>query len=455
MTKEPLLAACKPWLAIETGSAETDEAAREAVRADVRALLTSGEAAAANARAAFDAAIAAAGAAANEPEARAAFAKFTEGDDPTPIPDPPRVPRVAVPVGTIQAGYPSYRLALHRQSGAVLVNGSVGLLSGEGGIGKSALALSIGLGVAMLPDDRRGEVADGLFHGYGGPVLITTFEDEPGETAGRAKALARILDANKKPEEVSDKRKDSLAGDTLNNRLHLLDLAEAPLFGPTDRGDGFAGLYGARPGPLDGWEDLWREARRVEARLIIIDPATAAFVSESNSVAGVREFMSAVAGQARRIGAAVLIVSHSNKGARGQESPDPFDPGQVSGSTGWTDAARGVLTFSWFMRATAPPGEEGKEDDDGERIRLLAVSKSNYGPARLSIVADPIHNKPTLPELGEGRIVGFRADDTDGWKTELPRKPKPVQKNNPGRRDARTQQRPRGGSSHEEPSHGR
>ena len=53
------------------------------------------------------------------------------------------------------------------KGGAVLTVGNVCLLSGEGGIAKSALALSLAGGIAQLGDHERGQVC-GLFEGMGG-----------------------------------------------------------------------------------------------------------------------------------------------------------------------------------------------------------------------------------------------------------------------------------------------
>ena len=72
--------------------------------------------------------------------------------------------------------------------GSVLTVGNVCLLSGEGGIAKSALALGLAVGIAQLGDHERGEIC-GLFEGMGGPALLATFEDHPTETRWRARCL--------------------------------------------------------------------------------------------------------------------------------------------------------------------------------------------------------------------------------------------------------------------------
>ena len=239
----------------------------------------------------------------------------------------------------------------------------------------------------MLPDAQSGGVSGGIFEGEGGPVLIAGFEDDPGETAWRMRQLAGIHDAGNTTAPAS----------AALQRVHLLDLGGRPLFGPTEA-DGRAALYNARPGPLAGWVDLWREAELIRPKIIVVDPALSGFVGEANAVAPVSEFLVSLARAAKDIGAGILIVAHSTKATRSpSKGADPFDPGQVSGSSAWTDRARAALSFTWGENA-------------GDRV--LAVSKSNYGPARIRIGLDPIRARPF--GAGKGAIVGFKAIGTWG-----------------------------------------
>ena len=111
------------------------------------------------------------------------------------------------------------------KGGSVLTVGNVCLLSGEGGIAKSALALGLAVGLAQLGDHERGQVC-GLFDGMGGPTLLATFEDHPTETHWRAHRLAANID-NLKDDDISRQR-------TLR-RVHVLDLAGRPRFRPQGR----------------------------------------------------------------------------------------------------------------------------------------------------------------------------------------------------------------------------
>ena len=287
-----------------------------------------------------------------------------------------RAPRRALPVSQVQSEFPKPLLRAHGKSGALVSAGTVAVLAGEGGIGKSALAGSIALGIAMLPDGKEGDVSGDLFEGVGGNVLLASLEDDPGMTMWRLRKLAG----------------EGGIGKSALDRVHLLDLAGRPLFGPSDAGRG--ALYNARPEPLAGWSDLWREAARIGPRLVVIDPALSAFVGEPNAAAPVTEFLVTLACEAKKSGCGVLLLAHSTKAARAEKA-DPFDPGHVSGTAAWTDRVRGVLAFTW-----------GKEQ--GERV--LAVSKANYGPARIQIGLEPIRDSR------EG-IVGFKARGLWGEKT--------------------------------------
>ena len=254
-------------------------------------------------------------------------------------------------------------------TGAVLSEGEICLLAGEGGVGKSALAGEIALAVAGNARDAGGLLAA---HG-GGPVLWVTYEETPGELAARLKTRARTV------------------GVSAQN-VHVLDVRGGwPLFGPGADGRSSA-FYHARPEQLIGWEPMEAAVGGLEPRLIVIDPVLAAYVGEPNSAPPVREFLGALASLAREHSAGVLVLAHSTKAARSQRGgtkPDPFEPGQVAGSAAWTDGVRGALSFAYGS------------DDDGNR--LLSIVKANMGPARIQCDAKPMRAEES------GWIIGFEA----------------------------------------------
>ena len=187
--------------------------------------------------------------------------------------------------------------------------------------------------------------------------------------------------------------------DRARGNLHVLDLRGRPVFGPRETTNL---LYNSRPGPLAHWKTLWDEAARLKVRLVVIDPTLAAYVGEPNAAAPVREFMSHLATEARRLETGVLLLAHSTKAARKGSSPSKpttewealNEVGHVGGSAAWFDAARGVLNLVRLK----------------DRY-LLTVPKANYGPAYLVARVEARHGG----DKGDGPVVGFQAD-SDGWR---------------------------------------
>ena len=309
--------------------------------------------------------------------------------------DEQQQPRSAVPVPEVTGKRPDRLLSVAGKKGALLSVGGVLVLAGEGSIAKSPLALSIALAMAARPGSPYGDLHGGLFEGIGGPTLAASYEDWPAVSADRLRKLASLW------------WPDTETGTKALNRVHVLDLAGRPLFGPVAT-DSRAALYNARPDRMPGWDDLWGEVERTGARMVVIDPALSAYVGDANSAAPVRDFMGALAAQAVALKCGVVLVAHSRKDARGQEKSDPFDPGNVAGSSHWTDAARGVLTLTYEKGAA--PGD-----------RILAVSKANYGPSRILCRVDPVR-------APSGEICGFSA--VGDWDQSLPAKDRDAGKRN-------------------------
>ena len=117
----------------------------------------------------------------------------------------------------------------------------------------------------------------------------------------------------------------------------------------------------------DWWPDLWDYVGEVGARLLVIDPASAALADADVSQTGpVRQFLRALTRKAEQAGCGVLIVAHSTKSARAavQAGEDP-GAGAVAGSAAWYDGARGVLTL--------------EPHKDARNLRVLSCVKANYG----------------------------------------------------------------------------
>jgi len=105
---------------------------------------------------------------------------------------------------------------------------------------------------------------------------------------------------------------------------------------------------------------------------VVVDPVLAAFNGDDTRVSAVRSFLDAVRQEAEPLGAGVLMIAHTTKAAR-KTQDDGSDPGAVSGSAAWTDAARAALLLS--------------REGDGDLWRLDSI-KANHSPTvKLSLCA--------------------------------------------------------------------
>ena len=83
-----------------------------------------------------------------------------------------------------------------------------------------------------------------------------------------------------------------------------------------------------------------------------------------------RAFVDALRQELEALGAGLILVAHSTKAAQG------IDPGAVSGSAAWTDAARAALLLK----------HEG-EDGSGDMWTLESIKANYSAPAKLSLCA--------------------------------------------------------------------
>ena len=234
--------------------------------------------------------------------------------------------------------------------------GTVTLLHGRGGAGKSALALMLACAIAgdgtHWPDGEHGLRVTG----ERSPVVLATFEDSADEFERRRLALARrkYLPATE---------------DRIGDRVHALDLADrGPLwsldrFGPVDDAD------------ASGLDSLAAYASEHAARLVVIDPLYAAFGGSEIDRSHVGAFLTRLRRVAAELRAAILIVSHPAKGSAGANrelaGEDP------SGSSTWRDGVRAA----WRLAPESMPGNNG----DGEKVDALTLTKSNYGRAHPAV----------------------------------------------------------------------
>ena len=216
----------------------------------------------------------------------------------------------------------------------LIPSGTVTLLSGDGGVGKSLLALQIGVAVALGVDTVGLSPSPGR-------CLYLGAEDDCAEFHRR---LAAIV--------AHHGRKLADLGDD----FALIPLAglDAVLSLPDRQG---------QMAPTALWSDVEAIAREREPNLVVLDTSADLFGGDEIKRTQVRQFVSMLRGLAIEIGCAVLLLSH------------PSVAGMVtgtgtSGSTAWSNSVRSRL---YMERVLADKKETGTVS--------LSTKKSNYGPS--------------------------------------------------------------------------
>ena len=228
--------------------------------------------------------------------------------------------------------------------------GRVALLTGEGGAGKSRLALQLAAGVASGGDDgewissptqimRLGNAVPT----YGANVVFASWEDEPEEFYRRLHQISGNAAPWVQPERLERLRIVNLVGEgpvwAPPQGRHISTMAELTVTG----------------------ERLRRLCEREDARLLVLDPLAAAYAADENARGLVRAFVSHWDAWGQANNCTVLILAHPPKSA-GMS---------YAGSTDWQGAARAL----WTLQA-----EISKSSEDGARTWKLDFIKGNYGP---------------------------------------------------------------------------
>ena len=242
--------------------------------------------------------------------------------------------------------------------------GSVALLTGEGGAGKSRLALQLAAGIASTHSATGTwiEGADAPRIGNaipndGTPVVYATWED-------RADEMARRLS------QISGDPAPWCEPAALDN-LKMLDLAGyGPLWATTSRFDG------------PSLTQLGRAVRQVvevtDAGLLVLDSLAAVYGANENDRGQVRDFMASWDAWATFADCTVLIIGHPPKSSAG-----------YSGSTDWHSAARARWEIS--KEPLQPMAKGGRQESSQWQ---LAMVKSNYAPEPAALCLDWDHTGP-------------------------------------------------------------
>ena len=238
-----------------------------------------------------------------------------------------------------------------------LPHATVSVLSGQGGTGKSRIALQLAVAVAMgwprflptaprQPDYPLPEVSQT----HCGRVVYAAWETGRIAMNRRRDAVLASLSAESDP-------------NILDGNLHFLHLG------------GKGGLWGVEHahhmatmgGLLRLGHALLEQVAAKQPKLLVLDPVAAAFVQNENDRALVRAFLTALRAWAEETDCTVLLIQHPAKS--GQDAQ--------SGSTDWRNGVHAV----WELKSV--DDDTGSSNDGAERI--LKVDKLNEGVAGAEI----------------------------------------------------------------------
>jgi RecA-family ATPase len=211
--------------------------------------------------------------------------------------------------------------------------GEPGIMSGDGGTGKTKLALQLGAAVsAELPDWVGGVVET---HG---PVLVFSAEE-------------KLKEMHRRVRDVLEHRGLSLKD--LRGRMHFI----------CDHDDTVLGAVGHN-GVVQPTMSLLRLEKTVIAIrpvLVVIENAADVYGGNENDRTNVTRFVRKVLGSLTvPCESTVMLIQHPSVAGLN-------DGTGRSGTTGWNNAGRWRNNFTTI-----------KDDDDG--LRQLEIAKNNYGP---------------------------------------------------------------------------
>jgi RecA-family ATPase len=216
---------------------------------------------------------------------------------------------------------------------------NVTLLTGDGGTGKSLVALQLAVATASTGQwlNLKIETVD--------PVLFYSAEDDINENQIR---LGDICAA------------EGIAVADLGD-LHIAPLAglEAMLSTFDSRS--------SQMRPSQRWLELRRKADAIRPKLVVIDTAADAFSGDENKRKEVRQFVGLLRGLALDFDCAVVLLAHPSV-------TGIIDGTGRSGTTGWANSVRSRLNFERIIdRSQTPPVEPDR------KARRLSNNKLNYG----------------------------------------------------------------------------
>lgn len=265
-----------------------------------------------------------------------------------------------------------------------LLAGTVGMLAGPGGVGKTMFELQLAIALAAGLADRDG--------------LVSTW------TAGKLKPKPQrvVLVAAEEPREVICHRLHAIVrtlnlqevlptGEPLQHAVELLtkNLVIYPIAGHVR-----LNLVG---------DDLRRTPHMDElqlacegARLVIVDPLRQVHLHDENRSDAMSAVVSQFKGLAHATGAAVVFAHHTSRASDWQGMGDTA--GAARGSTALGADVRWQLNLANLTKTQAH--KYGLTSDEADRHVMLHHAKGNYGPKADSLL---------LERVGQGVLAPSKA----------------------------------------------
>lgn len=245
--------------------------------------------------------------------------------------------------------------------------GTVGMLAGPGGAGKTMLELQIAVGLAAgmsLLDGALSSWAPGEWEPRPGKVVLIAAEESAHELWRRLHAVVHHLHASgdcPAPEEFLRLLRDNL-------HIH------------TPAGIASTVLMDADGRRTEQVDNLLHAAEG--ARLVILDPVRQLHAADENDSAMMNALVGIFSSVAQRSGAAVLVAHHTNRASSNLGIGD--SAGAARGSTALTDAVRWQVNLSRMTREGAKA--LGIDPEGRGQYLLLDTAKVNYVASQASLL---------------------------------------------------------------------